>query len=391
MAALSMGQRLERYTPDYLAKMDGAKLDPGRVADARKVAKLIAGNRTRYQKVANDTGVPWWWIGAIHYRESSNSFLRHLHNGDPLTSRTKHVPAGRPLKGAPPFTWEFSATDALKLKGLDKVKSWPVEVALLHAEAYNGFGYRSKAKPSPYLWAGTNRSDETGKYVADGKYSATAAEKQLGVVAIWLALEDQGYALFKTAAAAPEVVEATPAPAEQENADDPYADPLVIAQVQTKLRELGYSEVGNVDADAGGLTETAILAFRKDNGLPLQTTIDAELLVKLMTAKARNLGARTDATAKEVRAVVPEVQAASSGKFWAALASAGSLVTAAVSGVADQLGAAKDYVMPLKDFASDVPGWVWALAVAVIAFSLFMISRKAEKAGIEAYQNGERR
>lgn len=76
-------------------------------------------NRARYESVGNPMGIPWHFIAAIHNLESSRSFLTHLHNGDPLTGRTFHRPPGRPASGNPPFTWEFSAADALRLKSLE--------------------------------------------------------------------------------------------------------------------------------------------------------------------------------------------------------------------------------------------------------------------------------
>ena len=51
----------------------------------------------------------------------SLDFNRHLHNGDPLSSRTTHIPQNRPVKGKPPFTWEESTIDVLKHKRLDRV------------------------------------------------------------------------------------------------------------------------------------------------------------------------------------------------------------------------------------------------------------------------------
>ena len=44
-------------------------------------------------------------------------FDQHLHNGDPLSGRTTHVPPGRPRPASPPFTWEQSAHDAIIRSG----------------------------------------------------------------------------------------------------------------------------------------------------------------------------------------------------------------------------------------------------------------------------------
>lgn len=66
--------------------------------------------------------MPWYFIAAVHLRESSFQVDRHLHNGDPLTGRTVQVPAGRPPVGDPPHTFEQSASDALTLKKLHTVR-----------------------------------------------------------------------------------------------------------------------------------------------------------------------------------------------------------------------------------------------------------------------------
>jgi lysozyme family protein len=151
------------------------------------VAEKIIGHKARYQNVEKLTGVPWFMVGAIHAMECGLMFTGHLHNGDPLTARTKQVPANRPAAGKPPFSWEESALDALKMAphSLHLIKEWPIERIAFELERYNGWGYR-KYHPetkSPYLWSFTNHY-EKGKYVADGKWSASAVSSQVGAMAI---------------------------------------------------------------------------------------------------------------------------------------------------------------------------------------------------------------
>lgn len=158
---------------------------------ATKVAKGIIADRERYEQAAEQIGHKFLWplIGAIHNREASRSFSTHLHNGDSLKGYTHHVPSGRPQVGhGPPFTWEESAEDALRLMGWDKVDDWPIERWLYEAEHLNGWGYLGKIN-SPYLWAGTTKQ-QRGKYIADGKYSSSTWDTQLGVVAILKAVFD---------------------------------------------------------------------------------------------------------------------------------------------------------------------------------------------------------
>lgn len=172
---------------DYRRLWDTMKIRPEWEDRVSAVVRRISGQMERYQEVAVKLGgtLPWEWIGSIHNMESGGDFSKHLHNGDPLRARTRRVPAGRPLRGEPPFTWEDSALDALQMKGLSAVSAWTIEEMLFQAERYNGFGYRLYRQPilSPYLWSGTNHYLR-GKYVGDGKWSATATSAQVGVAAI---------------------------------------------------------------------------------------------------------------------------------------------------------------------------------------------------------------
>jgi lysozyme family protein len=156
--------------------------------DIDATARKIISKKTRYTAVEDATGVPWYVVGVIHAMESGCNFATHLHNGDSLSKRTVLVPAGRPK--APPadgkmYSWKESACDALLMKSLDKITDWPVERICYELERYNGFGYRNYHADvlSPYLWSGSNHYSR-GKYVADGKWSATAVSGQSGAVAI---------------------------------------------------------------------------------------------------------------------------------------------------------------------------------------------------------------
>lgn len=187
MAAPSFDSLKAHYKELWLK----VKIDPGQEANVMGAAKRIFANKARYLAVSLKTGVPWFFIGLIHNLEAGLSFRGHLHNGDPLTDRTVQVPAGRPLVGNPPFTWEESALDALTQKGLQTIKAWTIERLLYEAERYNGFGYMlyHPGDLSPYVWSKTNHNDGTGKYIADGKWSGTAfSESQVGFVAGLIAL-----------------------------------------------------------------------------------------------------------------------------------------------------------------------------------------------------------
>jgi len=156
-------------------------------------AKEILKNQTRYMNVVEGTLIPWQFIGATHYREADCDFTCHPHNGDSLKQRTVDVPAGRPISGNPPFTWEESAKDCyITLKQLDKVPEWDLVTILSHFEAFNGLGYQ-KYHPeclSPYLWSYSNHYT-SGKYASDGKFDPNLIDKQVGCAAIYKYLTDK--------------------------------------------------------------------------------------------------------------------------------------------------------------------------------------------------------
>lgn len=177
--------------PTFAATQKGyanlwAKAKLTRASAAEKVARRILANRARYEKVQEVTGVPWWWVGAIHDRESGGNFAGVLHNGERIIGtnrKTRLVPAGR----GPFPTWEAAAVDAVLIKGLDKITNWSIPRALYEAERFNGWGYYGKKVNSPYVWSGTSLQQD-GKYVADHVWSATATDEQLGVAAVLKAL-----------------------------------------------------------------------------------------------------------------------------------------------------------------------------------------------------------
>lgn len=170
--------------PDWNTLWLTCELDNTRVSEIGLVCQKILNNKERYEAVELKTGVPWYLIAALHYREASLNFKTCLHNGDPLPGPTVHVPRSRgPFKD-----WESAAIDALKYDGLDHVKLETITSCLVMAEKFNGLGYRNKYEYSPYVWAGTNHSDEAGKFTGDGIYNPFAKEKQLGVAALFKGL-----------------------------------------------------------------------------------------------------------------------------------------------------------------------------------------------------------
>jgi len=111
--------------------------------------------------------IPWYVIAGLHYREFNNRFTGHMHNGDPLTARTKHVPKGRPKTGNPPFTFEESFLDAMEKMKTSQITKWNIPAILWFCERYNGFGYYNRGIASPYVFSYTSVYTG-GMYTKDG-------------------------------------------------------------------------------------------------------------------------------------------------------------------------------------------------------------------------------
>lgn len=167
----------------YRQLFDSAALLDESASMVASYGKRLLQGRPRYEVVAAKTGIPWFVIGVLHLTETTGRFDVHMHNGDPLTERTTHVPSGRPLTGTPPFTWEDSAIDAMKQAGLTNVKNWTIEETLFQIERFNGFGYWHHGVYSPYLWGGSNHY-KTGRFINDATFDPTAKSLQIGAAVL---------------------------------------------------------------------------------------------------------------------------------------------------------------------------------------------------------------
>ncbi|CAN5326868.1 hypothetical protein BH09VER1_BH09VER1_48960 [soil metagenome] len=177
-----------RWKSAQLRSIDLLRLD--------KAVALYQRTQIRYQAIEalRPQGVPAPIVFTFHGRESSWDFGAHLHEGSPLTHRTRDIPRGRPLHPDPPYTFEQSAEDALYILKHENQVNWRNLGAALQAmEAYNGLGYQRyhPSIPSPYLWAGTTLYTR-GKYVRDGRFSAVTVDSQLGCAAILKRMKERG-------------------------------------------------------------------------------------------------------------------------------------------------------------------------------------------------------
>jgi lysozyme family protein len=182
--------RLRTMKPRYQELFDTCKIRSSWLPRIEEfVQKIVSLRSTYYEAIQAQTTAPWWFIGILHYREATFAET-HLHNGDPLTGRTYHVPAGRPE--APPangiaYTFVESAVDALRLKTYDQVQDRSIPAWLWRFEMWNGWGYAMRGINSEYLWNGTNHfgsGNNRGKFVADGRFDPNATSEQVGAATL---------------------------------------------------------------------------------------------------------------------------------------------------------------------------------------------------------------
>ena len=186
-------KRYDQYKAGYLELFDSCKVRPERQATVDwYVSKLTnAKYRAAYETLEDAVCVPWYFIGVIHALEASFNFDAHLHNGDPLSRRTTHVPANRPPVWQPPSDWQSSAKDALALEKFTDHTDWNLARMLYRIEAYNGFRSRELHNThSPYLWSFSNHYT-SGKFVADNQWSGSVVSQQCGAAVMIKALVDK--------------------------------------------------------------------------------------------------------------------------------------------------------------------------------------------------------
>ncbi len=161
---------------------------------------------------------------------------------------------------------------------------------------------------------------------------------------------------------------------------------LSVKAVQTRLKDLGYHEVGNIDGDIGPRTRAAILAFRDDHALPLVPIIDVALEEALTVAPHRTVGPERASGAPENSRIVT-----------AANAQIGLGVLGAAGSITSQIAPALREAEQARDTASRIfalaglEAWL-AVALPWIGMVMFVgvifYALKARSARIEDHRTG---
>jgi len=162
--------------------------------------------------------------------------------------------------------------------------------------------------------------------------------------------------------------------------------------IQERLRALGYAEAGVPNGDWGSRSAGALTAFQIVEGLPDTAGVpDAATLNRLFDSRTKPRPVsteRAEATVASLRPDSPTLQATFATKVGAGVLGFGSAAAAAGKGVLDFFGSAADTLAPVRQFLDDVPGEMWAIGVAVLAFAIWRSTRAAEEAKVAAFRDG---
>lgn len=180
---------------------------------------------------------------------------------------------------------------------------------------------------------------------------------------------------------APDTPEAVPAPSIKE---------ANLAYVQKLLREKNYYEVGTPDGELGEMTGDAVLLFRKYNGLPLSTEIDAEFLAALEKAPPRPIpAARAEQPVEVIATKVEVVHNSLVTEWW-------NKLVAAIMGFGTFIGTLFSFLTPVKEWVDQNLAWITKIPTPVyiaICFLgvlfLYYRSQLTTKAGAEEFRKGK--
>lgn len=249
------------YKDAYDRNWADLQIRPSRRKDAQRQAQRLLQGKQTYQQCENRTGVPWWFVGLCHYRESDLDFNTYLGNGQHLSQRTTIVPKGRgPFLG--PHAFVDGAVDALRIQGFLGAKDWGIARVLYRLEGFNGYGYHGRGVNSPYLYGGSTAygppESKSGKYVRDHVFDPNFVDPQLGTAVILKELMELDSSIKFDGAASME-------PETPQEPDDEGASS--IQWLQHSLNSLGVGPVLTEDGKNGPRTMAALSQFQKENGL----------------------------------------------------------------------------------------------------------------------------
>ena len=189
---------------EYRQLFQSCQILPVHTREIDQLVTDIVSDQIRYEALAQTLALPWQVLSVIHYAATERSFDSHLHNGDPLSERTVHQPDGRPLDGAPPFSWEQSAVDYFRLHNFEQWQDWSLAGMLYKLESLDTWAYRLRQPPcpSPFLWCGSQHY-QGGKFITDELWSDEASYTQYGVAVLLRRMAELDFVQFEPPAVTP--------------------------------------------------------------------------------------------------------------------------------------------------------------------------------------------
>jgi lysozyme family protein/peptidoglycan hydrolase-like protein with peptidoglycan-binding domain len=281
----------------FLALKDGyerswanLKIRASSADQANKAADRLLHGKATYQQVETKTGVPWWFVGLCHSRESDFNFNTYLGNGQRLDQVTTIVPIGRgPFTG--PNAFVDGAVDALRNEGFVGCNDWSIARTLYRLEGFNGYGYHGFGVNSPYLYGGSTLygppEAKGGKYVRDHVFDPNTVDPQLGTAVILAALMVLDPSISFEGASPPVGGSTEP--------DEDLAQAVLL--IQQSLNKLGVADPRlTEDGINGPKTKAAIVQFQRQSGLNGTGLPDAATIAAI-TKKASQIPAQISDTA----------------------------------------------------------------------------------------------
>ncbi|MDE6950846.1 MAG: hypothetical protein K2P64_08030, partial [Lachnospiraceae bacterium] len=169
---------------ELTSKIEGIQLTEEMEVDIKNFKNIYKEEREKYNEIARETNVPPVLIAAIHYRESNNNFNYSIRNGQmPVASIEEFLSDAEEWFGK-----------GMTEKGIRIPSDASIELMLTYAELHNGVTYAKEGLVNPYLYSGTNIYMK-GKYVADKVYDGEKVDRQVGVYALIMAIDEKEWYL----------------------------------------------------------------------------------------------------------------------------------------------------------------------------------------------------
>lgn len=168
-----------------------------------------------------------------------------------------------------------------------------------------------------------------------------------------------------------------------------------MTRLQTALKELGYHEVGMVDGIMGSRTRGALLAFKADNGLPLNDSVDDALWTAVAKASPRPVAPERSGATEAPSEAAKVADAAK--KVGGTIAVVGATETAlqpvgGIGGLVDRVGKASNTLQsvigPLKDLAA-LAADNWMVAAALVGVGIYFLGHHVFADEIASFRRGE--